>query len=117
MPRRLETGDLVLLREVLGYMERRIFDPSHQERLRRVTVRVEDALLTSGGPGELALDRDEARTLAMTLESYSEELSRPGSDVSNRPRVARMREMIAELGPSEGRFRGLRLWFRRLLGR
>lgn len=110
----LDRNDLALLRESLSYMERRIFDPDDSRSLRGITDRIEEILLSGIPEGsELILDDSESRAAATALRSYAQELSHPGSDVSNRRRVARLRSLVENLEPSTGPVQALWQWIRK----
>ena len=109
---RLSLGrdDQVLLREAAAYMARRMRGPGDVARLGEIEDRL-DALLIAAAPGvgPLELDRPEARVLRTALGSYAEMLSAPGSDSSNRARVARLRGIDRRIGAGLG-------WRARLFG-
>jgi len=88
----LGRDDTVLLREAAAYLSRRMSDPRDVETLGQVEDRL-DALLLGRAreAGVLELDPRQADVLDMALASYAEILSAPGSDVSNRARIARLR--------------------------
>jgi hypothetical protein len=93
---RLSLGrdDTVLLREAAAYLSRRMSDPRDVDTLGQVEDRL-DALLLGRAPeaGGLELDPRQAAVLDMALASYAEVLSAPGSDVSNRARIARLQNV------------------------
>jgi hypothetical protein len=112
---RLELGrdDQVLLREAAAYMSRRMRDPGDVALLGEIEDRL-DALLIAATTGlPLELDRSHARVLRTALDSYAEMLSAPGSDSSNRVRVARLRRVDRAIGAGSGWRARLFGWLRR----
>jgi hypothetical protein len=93
---RLSLGrdDQVLLREMAAYQARRMSDPRDVETLGEVEDHL-DALLLGRAreAGVLELNPRQAQVLGTALTSYAEMLSAPGSDVSNRARIARLQNV------------------------
>jgi hypothetical protein len=114
---RLDREDQVLLREATAYMARRMRDPSDVHELGEIEDRL-DALLLGGGTagtvaGELILEGRRGEVLCAALESYATELARPGSDFTNRPRVARLRRVIRTIRARSRWFGRLFAWLRK----
>lgn len=89
----LDRADQEILREALGYMSRRLFDPRDSDRLGELEDQL-NAALTRGkasASAELILGGEHVDVLHKVIDGYSEELSHPSADRSNRARVARMR--------------------------
>jgi hypothetical protein len=107
---RLDRDDLILLRETAAYMARRMRDPRDTETLGEIEDRLDQLLLgDAAGRAPLILDRRQGEVLRVALESYAQVLAAPGSDYSNRARVARLGRMGRRLGRE---FR----WYARWLG-
>ncbi len=100
---RLEREETRLLREAAAYMSRRMRDPGDVVRLGEIEDRLDAVLIAAGpGPDMLELEGREARVLRTALDSYSEMLSAPGSDVTNRARVARLQRIDRRIGARLG---------------
>lgn len=112
----LDPHDAILVREALAYMGRRLFDPADSARLTAVEDRVEELLLEGGqfSRSELVIDDGEVESLVTALRAYAEELSHPGSDPSNRRRVAQITNLLSALGPPAGFLAGLRRLLRKI---
>ncbi len=110
----LEREETRLLREAAAYVARRMRDPGDVTRLGEIEDRL-DALLIAAAPGRdaLALERVGARVLRTAIDAYAEMLSAPGSDVSNRARVARLRRIDRRIGVALGWRGRLFGWLRR----
>lgn len=94
----LGRDDTTLLREVTAYQARRMRDPRDVETLGEVEDRLDALLLGRAQPaGVLELEPHQARVLAVALASYTEMLRAPGSDVSNRARIARLQGIGRQL--------------------
>ena len=107
----LDRADQEILREALGYMSRRLFDPRDTDHLGEMEDQL-DALLTRGDASTsaaLVLGGDHVRVLHRVLDGYCSELSHPSADRSNRARVARMRSV-------QRRLRSQATWFGRMIG-
>jgi len=96
---RVEASELPLVHEALGYMSRRIRRPEDARVLSGLIERTERLVLSgeSPAPARLVLTSAEAWVLRMVLEGHAAALSRPFSDLSNRQRVARLREIDRRL--------------------
>jgi hypothetical protein len=96
---RITQEELGLIHEALAYMRRRIHGPGDAQRVNELADRAEDLLLSAEKrPSRLLRLSDEyARVLRTALGSYGEELRKPLSDLSNRTRVARLRQIDRRL--------------------
>jgi hypothetical protein len=136
---RLDQQDLEITREALAYMGRRIRAPRDSRLIEEMQDWFEGRLLDRPPPGavsdagpaarqgkaprrpaarqgkaprgsRLSLGKEHARVLMTVLESYAEELGRPLSDLSNRARVTRMREIVRRLKRASSRFGRIAAW-------
>lgn len=125
---RLDQQDLEVTREALAYMGRRIRDPRDSRLIEEMQDWFEGRLLDRPPPGavsdagpaarhgkaprgsRLSLGKEHARVLMTVLESYAGELGRPLSDLSNRARVTRMREIVRRLKRASSRFGRITAW-------
>jgi len=125
---RLDQQDLEITREALAYMGRRIHAPRDSRLIEEMQDWFEGRLLDRPPPGavsdagpaarqgeaprgsRLSLGKEHARVLMTVLESYAEELGRPLSDLSNRARVTRMREIVRRLKRASSRFGRIAAW-------
>ncbi|MBD3236462.1 MAG: hypothetical protein GF330_07150 [Candidatus Eisenbacteria bacterium] len=96
---RITQEELGLVHEALAYMRRRIHGPGDAQRVHELADRAEELLL--GGRARpvrlMRLSDEHARVLRTALGSYADELRQPFSDLSNRARVARLRQLDRRL--------------------
>lgn len=129
---RLDQQDLEITWEALAYMGRRMRAPRDSRLIEEMQDWLEGRLLERPPPGAVAdvgpgarqgepprasprgsrltLGKEHARVLRTVLESYAEELGRPLSDLSNRARVTRMREIVRRLKRASSWFGRIAAW-------